>query len=319
VLYYQDERAQLEKQAIEAIPSVDLSIAYTPVIAFPLTIAGVGVERLLEPVRVTQTQGGLYLVEEFSHNVLPFGNPISGELLAPMRARFLVLKGWYDRYIDLLPHSVRDRVIAQFFDGTYFYLGPTIQYKKRGKVPPSDEVARWERDKARRADLGSTTSAQRVITVRYVPPTWASMNEQVLLCDPEHLQTTMRDMRSAVIVDVRPTYPNERELRATYGGSYFRQGSWWKPVNGGLADPVRGMRQILPLLVARKNVLLYCTCPAERNQGEHPCHRVQVRDYVQADLARREAEEEKACKSFWESTRDGGALIPILQGNESEA
>ncbi len=316
MLCYEDERAEIEQQAIENTPSVDLSIAYTPVIAFPLTIAGIGVERLLEPVSVTPTQGGLYLVEEFSQGGLPFENPVSGERLALMRARFLVVKGWYDRYIDLLPQSVRDRVISQFFDGTYLYLGPTIQYKKRGQVAPADEVARWERERDQRANARSSSPHQKVISVHYARSTPAEMKEKVLLCDPESLQAKMRNIRGAVIVDVRPAYPDEKELRATYGGGYFRQGSWWKPVNAGLANPEGGMRQILPLLETRKTVLLYCTCPLEHDQGEHPCHRVQVRDYILADLDRREAEEEKACKALRESIRDS-LSTPALQGSES--
>ena len=135
MLFYEGEQITLEQRVDECVSAVNLDIAYSPVIAFPLTMEGAQIERMLDPVSVTRTEGGLYLVETPFQDML-FSNPISAEHLARMRARFLVLKGWYDRYIDLLPRYVRDRVIAQFFDGVYLYLGPRIQYKKRGQEPP---------------------------------------------------------------------------------------------------------------------------------------------------------------------------------------
>jgi hypothetical protein len=306
MIFYEDERADLEQQAMEATGAVDLTIAFSPVIAFPLTIEGIGVERMLDPVPVTQTQGGLYLVQTPFQEAMLLGNPVDAQRLAPMRARFLVVKGWYDTYMDLLPEFERERAIAQFFDGFYLYLGPEIQYRKRGQVAPPDVVEAWRKEVEQRSRTRGTVPAQRVVRERAPRPTAAEMKDRVLVAGPEDLPPLMATGPAFVIVDVRPRYPDVRELSSTYGGRYFRQGSWWKPTKEGLASPEEGVRQVLPLLEAGKTVVLYCSCSTERDSGKRPCHRTLVRERILAALDRLVTEEESARHQAREAIKAGG-------------
>ena len=302
MLFYEHDRVQLEKAIVDCTQAVDLSIAYSPVIAFPLTILGLGVEAMLDPVPVRATHGGLYLVESPFHEAIFPHNPVRAEFLAPMRARFLVVKEWFDRHMDLLPEHERMRAIALYFEGSYLNLGPRIQYRKRGQQAPQEVIEAWERNVVRHKKM---VSSEVPISVHRLPPSPLDMLHLVNVASPETVGDLMQQTPNAVIVDVRGSAPDARELRRRYAGHYYAQGSWWKRVHGELADPSGGMYQVMMLLEKRIAIVLYCSCAQARNEGRIPCHRMQVHAYICAELRRlqdeREAQDRNAHKALLES------------------
>ena len=115
----------------DAIPMVDLSLVYSPVLPNQWNC---------EPVEVMRTVGGKYLlrygyVQDLRGNVTGTmaAEVVDEESLRLMRARYLIRRDYYALYFDCLPlaYYERDRLLHDYFQGGLYQPPKELLQKSR--------------------------------------------------------------------------------------------------------------------------------------------------------------------------------------------
>lgn len=115
----------------DAVPMVDLSVVYSPVLPHQWS---------REPVEVMPTVGGKYLLRygrtqnlrgELTNTIA--AEVVNEEWLRLMRARYLIRRDYYSLYFDCLPlvYYERDALLHSYFQGALYQLPEKLLHKSR--------------------------------------------------------------------------------------------------------------------------------------------------------------------------------------------
>jgi uncharacterized protein (DUF1330 family) len=129
--YYHMTSADENVLAYDAVPMVDLSLVYSPVLSHQWS---------QEPVEVMRTVGGKYLLR-YGHVQNLRGKltdtmaaeVVDEESLRLMRARYLIRRDYYALYFDCLPlaYYERDRILHDYFQGALYQPPKELLHRSR--------------------------------------------------------------------------------------------------------------------------------------------------------------------------------------------
>ena len=115
----------------EAAAMVDLSIAYSPVVEENLERINPALS-VPKPVSVLQQKDGRYRIDHPEHGDFSF---VDEHQLKRMRARYLLLRGYYYRHLKALSYPTQQQVLAWYFpEGVWMPPAHSDLAKKMGIV-----------------------------------------------------------------------------------------------------------------------------------------------------------------------------------------
>jgi hypothetical protein len=115
------EPSSYEKRVYAAVESVDLDIAFSPVLNFPLSEEFLSKYHLPVPIEVRKTGKGYILIHD-PQKPAEDAEEVTPDELRLMRARFLIAKGLIDQNFRRLGHTAKTEAVANYFDGAYLEL-----------------------------------------------------------------------------------------------------------------------------------------------------------------------------------------------------